>query len=86
MSNIAEKILISCGIGQGSALELVALVREDRLFAAWELFLIIEPDPAKREKIIKKACRLFIKYKLLGKSDDTCNLVEKCFTYLRKSK
>jgi hypothetical protein len=79
---IAERILIECGVGCDAVQELISLVREDRIYAAWNFFQIICPDKTKRANMVKTALTKYAIYKK-GKLDDTSALIEKCLLYVR---
>lgn len=81
MTTIAERILTECGIGHEAAQELIALVRDNRTHAAWELFQVLQPDKLKRTAMIRKATTKYAAYKK-EQVDDTAVLIEKCLVYM----
>ena len=82
MTTVAERILVECGVGKNAAMELIAMIREDRLYAAWEFFQTIQPSRLKRTIMIQKAVSKYRGYKK-DELDDTSILVERCLEYLK---
>ena len=77
--SIAYTILRKSGMGHSLSETLVDLIREGRVYSAWELFQVKYPSKVDRLILINKARSI---YSTVKHRDETSILVEKCLDYL----
>lgn len=83
MNTVAERVLRDSGVGRETTLELIALVREGRMDAAWDFFMMLYPDVKKRAIVVNMAVARYAFYKKNNSLDDTSILIEKCLQYMK---
>lgn len=80
----AVSILLEAGVKVETAQELVALVRSNQLYRAWELVQVCYPDQLRRTRMIARVTKIYHQRKSkVDPTDDTEFLVEKCLAYAK---